>query len=209
MRLLFFSFIAKNRRVGSVVSVPTSRSDGREFEPNIRSQPARLGETVEQQVYAGSLMGSSRKIPCTRFVHRLAFCSVFLSHPLPRSFRFLALLVFPHGLEEDSLLCPVRTLSFYLGMTVGLVRRSSALFISPSLSTRVISRNALSFLLRKVLSSAGAVSSSKGKSVCAHSIEEFPPRFLFCELVGLKGAGFLDLESLGPFVAAGSVVSPP
>ena len=36
-----------------MVSVPISRSDGREFEPNTRSQPARLGEMVEQQDYAG------------------------------------------------------------------------------------------------------------------------------------------------------------
>ena len=41
------------RRNGSVVFVPTSRSDGREFEPSTRPQPARLGETVEQQDYAG------------------------------------------------------------------------------------------------------------------------------------------------------------
>ena len=36
-----------------MVSVPTFHSDGYEFEPNTWSQPARLGETVEQQDYAG------------------------------------------------------------------------------------------------------------------------------------------------------------
>ena len=39
--------------VGSVVFVPTSRTDGREFEPSSWSQPACLGEEVEQQGYAG------------------------------------------------------------------------------------------------------------------------------------------------------------
>ena len=41
-----------NRWDGSVVFVP-SCSDGREFEPSTRSQPARLGEMVEQQDYVG------------------------------------------------------------------------------------------------------------------------------------------------------------
>ena len=122
-----------------------------------------------------------------------------LSHPLARSFRFLALLDFAHGLEEGSLLCPVRVLSFYRCMTKGLVRRSSALFVFASHSTRAISRNALSFFLLEVLSGAGAVSSSEGKSVRAHSIRGVSNFFFFFfffsrELVGLQGAGFLDLE---------------
>ena len=40
-------------RDGSVVSVPTSHSDGRELEPSTQSQPACLGEKVEQQDSAG------------------------------------------------------------------------------------------------------------------------------------------------------------
>ena len=46
-------YIQDHRWDGSMVFVPTSHSDGREFEPSIRSQPARLGEKVEQQDYAG------------------------------------------------------------------------------------------------------------------------------------------------------------
>ena len=38
---------------GSVVFVPTSRTDGHEFEPSTRSPPARLGEKVEQWDFAG------------------------------------------------------------------------------------------------------------------------------------------------------------
>ena len=128
-----------------MVSVSTLRSDGCEFEPNTQSQPAHLGETVEQQDYVGSRRAVLGKFSCTRFVHRLSFCSVSLSHPFPRSFRFLALLDFAHGLEEGSLLCPVRALSFNLCMTEGLVRRSSALVVSPSRSARVISRNSFLF----------------------------------------------------------------
>ena len=36
-----------------MVFVPTSHSDGCEFEPSTQSQPARPGEKVEQQDYAG------------------------------------------------------------------------------------------------------------------------------------------------------------
>ena len=52
-----------------MVFVPTSHSDGREFKPSTRSQPARLGGKVEQQ----DLKGSPWKIPCTRFAIRLTF----------------------------------------------------------------------------------------------------------------------------------------
>ena len=38
---------------GSVVFVPTPCTDGLEFDPSTRSQPARLGEMVEQQDYEG------------------------------------------------------------------------------------------------------------------------------------------------------------
>ena len=124
------------------------------------------------RVLNGTALG---KFPCTRFVHRLTYCSVSLSHPLPRSFCFLPLLDFAHGLEEGSLLCPVRALSFYLCMTEGHVRRSSALCVSP----RAISRNALSFFLREVLSGAGAISGTEGKSVRAHSITSVSTSFSF------------------------------
>ena len=64
-------------------------------------------------------------------------------------------------------------------MTEGLVRRSSAVFVSPSCSTRAVSRNALSFFLLEVLSGAGAVSSSDGKSVHAHGIRGVSTSFSF------------------------------
>ena len=154
---------------------------------------------------------------------------MFLSHPLPGSFRFPALLDFALGLEEGSLLCPVRALSFCLCMTEGFVRRSSALFVSPSRCTRAISRNAFSFFLRGVLLGAGAVSSYEGKSVCAHSISGFHLIFFFANWSVSKvldsstwrhdsvfssfllriSLVFEGLQSSGPFMAAGSVVSPP
>ena len=61
-------------------------------------------------------------------------------------------------------------LSIYLCRTRGLVWRSSALFVLPRCPTRVISKNALLFFLRKVISGAGALGDSEGQSLRAHSI---------------------------------------
>ena len=52
-----------SRRDGSVVFVPTSHTDGRDFEPSTRSQPVRLGEMVEQQDYAGPRRAVLGKFP--------------------------------------------------------------------------------------------------------------------------------------------------
>ena len=92
------------------------------------------------------------------------------SNPLPRSFWLKALSDFAHGLEEGSLLCPVRALHIYLRKTKGLARRSSALFVSPQVPSRAISKNALSFFLRYVIIGAGAADVVSESSVRAHSI---------------------------------------
>ena len=57
----------------SVVFVPTSRSDGREFKPGTRSQPAHLGETVEQQDYVGPQQAVLGKFPALGSSIKLTF----------------------------------------------------------------------------------------------------------------------------------------
>ena len=92
------------------------------------------------------------------------------SNPLRRSFRPKALSDLAHGLEEGSLLCPVRALRIYLRRTKGLARRSSALFVSPRIPLRAISKNAMLFFLLDVIIGAGAADLVSESSVRAHSI---------------------------------------
>ena len=103
------------------------------------------------------------------------------SNPLPRSFRLKALSDFADGLEEVSHLCPVRALRIYLRKTKGLARRSSALFVSPRVPSRDISKNALSFFLRDVITGAGAADVVSESSVRAHSIRGVATSVAFCE----------------------------
>ena len=72
--------------------------------------------------------------------------------PILRSFR-----VFAGDLEEGSLLCPVWALNIYLWRTSSVVVRASSLFVSPRSLSRPISKNAVSYFLREVISEAGAV----------------------------------------------------
>ena len=151
------------------------------------------------------------------------------SNPLPRSFRLKALSDFDHGLEEGSLLCPFRTLRIYLRKTKGLASRSS-LFVSPRVPSRAISKNTLSFFLRDVIIGAGAEDVVSESSVRAHSIRGVATSVAFLRNWSvskvleaatlrsnfvifsfyLKDVSYLfeDLRSLGPFVAAGSVLPP-
>ena len=151
-------------------------------------------------------------------------------NPLPRSFVIKSLADFAFGLEEGSLLCPVRALRIYLKRTKGLSRHSSGLFVSPRCPTRTISKNAISFFLREVISGAGAIRDSEGQSLRAHSIRGISASAAFMKNQSISKVleaatwrsnsvfssfYFKDISfslgewsSLGPFVAAGSVVSP-
>ena len=75
--------------------------------------------------------------------------------PVPRSFRVLSLREFAGDLEEGSLLCPVRALNIYLRRTSSVVVRASSLFVSPRSPSRPISKNAVSYFLREVISGWG------------------------------------------------------
>ena len=127
-------------------------------------------------------------------------------------------------------MCPVRALRIYLKRTKGLSRHSSGLFVSPRCPTRTISKNAISFFLREVISGAGAIRDSEGQSLRAHSIRGISTSAAFMKNQSISKVleaatwrsnsvfssfYFKDISfslgewsSLGPFVAAGSVVSP-
>ena len=125
-------------------------------------------------------------------------------------------------------MCPVRALQCYLQWTDGLASRLSSLFISPRRPSRAISKNALSFFLREVISGAGAVLEPSGTER-AHSIRGVSTSvsFLWNWSVSkvLQAATwksnsvfasfylndisyvFEGFCSLGPFVAAGQIVA--
>ena len=79
-----------------------------------------------------------------------------LSRTIPRSFLVRSLSDFAAGLDDDLLLCPVRALRIYLDRLSTLSPLRRRLFVSPSRPSRPLSKNAISFFLRDVISSAGA-----------------------------------------------------
>ena len=84
--------------------------------------------------------------------------------PLPLSFCVRSLVDFVGDLPEELLLCPVRALCLYLTRTASLSPRPRSLFVSPRFPSRALSKNALSFVLRDLISCASSSSSSAGGS---------------------------------------------
>ena len=72
--------------------------------------------------------------------------------PLPRSFPVRSLRDFVGSLPDELLLCPVRTLRLYLSRTASLPSRPRSCFVSPRAPSRSLSKNALSFFIREVIS---------------------------------------------------------
>ena len=88
---------------------------------------------------------------------------------LPRSFLVKSLSDFAKGLDDDLLLCPVRCLREYVRQTSGGVNRPRCLFVSPRNPSWVMSKNAISYFLREVITESGA-SKEPGVVPRAHSI---------------------------------------
>ena len=150
------------------------------------------------------------------------------SNPIPRTFLLKSLGDFAASLEEELLLCPVRALRTYLDRTRDLPRRPQSLFISPRFPSRAISKNALSFFLRELISGAGAVGEDGGRPPRAHSIRGVSTSVAFMrnwsvakvlEAATWKTNSvfasfylkdvqliFDSFRSLGAFVAAGQVI---
>ena len=95
-------------------------------------------------------------------------------NPLPRSFCVRSLKDFVGDLPDELLLCPVRALRSYLARTSSLSSRPRALFVSPRSPSRSLSKNALSFFLRNVISRAYSSSSSSASSSGSSSSASAP-----------------------------------
>ena len=182
----------------------------------------------------GELQALSRVVPSQGEDLILSYLPSFIAktetvnNPIPRSFVLKSLSGFAGNLEEGPLLCPVRALRVYLDRTKSLVHRPRSLFVSPKNSSRSISKNAISYFLRKVISESGALRGVEGSSPRAHSIRGVATSAAFLKNVGISRVleaatwrsnsvfslfYFKDIEyvlencrSLGPFVAAGAVL---
>ena len=82
-----------------------------------------------------------------------------VSNPLPRSVIVQSLVDFVGDLPER-VLCPVRAIRYLRRAARSLEFTPSRLFVSPSDPRRSMSKNAMSFFLRQLITESGAVSSS-------------------------------------------------
>ena len=145
-------------------------------------------------------------------------------NPLLRSFVVNSLDDFVVGLDEELLLCPVRSLREYLKQTSSFVDCSRRLFVSPRSPSHAMSKNGISYLLCEVNFESGACKVD-GAALRAHSIRGIATSSAFFKnwfvssvldaaswrsnsvftLFYIKVLQFVyeGLRSLGPFVAAG------
>ena len=106
---------------------------------------------------------------CLSYVPQFVAKLESLTRSIPRSFLVKSLSDFAAGLDDDLLLCPVWALRIYLDRLSSLSPLRHCLFLSPRRPTRPLSKNAVSFFLRDVISSAGASRSEVGR-IRAHDI---------------------------------------
>ena len=92
------------------------------------------------------------------------------TNPIPRTLILKSLVDFAANLEDELLLCPVRALNIYLEKTRGITSRPSTLFVSHSKPSRSISKNAISFFLRSLISGSVAPEGDGGLPPWVHSI---------------------------------------
>ena len=92
---------------------------------------------------------------CLSYIPQFVAKSESLSS-IPRSFLVKSLADFAAGLDIDLLLCPVRALRLYLLRARSLSPCRHRLFVSPRRLSRAMSKNAVSFFLREVISAAEA-----------------------------------------------------
>ena len=162
---------------------------------------------------------------CLSYVPQFVAKSESLTRSIPCSFLVKSSSDFAAGLDDDLLLCPVRALRVYLDRTRPLAPVRHHLFVSPHRPSRALSKNAVSFFLRDVITTAGAARPEVG-SVRAHDIRGVSTSVAFHRnwsvSVVLESATWRSssvfssfylrdiqheydgLHCLGPFVAAGS-----
>ena len=149
------------------------------------------------------------------------------SNPIPRYFLVKSIDDFAGDLEVERLLCPVRALRIYLERTASLSPRPRHLFVSPSRRLKPLSKNALSYFLRVLISGAVSPGVVEGPAPRAHSIRGVSTSLLFNRNWSVKDVlqaatwrsnsvfssfylrdvsfNMDGVYSLGPFVAAGQV----
>ena len=106
---------------------------------------------------------------CLSYVPQFVAKSESLTRSIPCSFLVKSLFDFAAGLDDDFLLCPVRVLRIYLDRLSSLSPLRHRLFVSPRRPTCPLSKNAVSFFLRDVISSAEASRPEVGR-IRAHDI---------------------------------------
>ena len=162
---------------------------------------------------------------CLSYVPQFVAKSESLTCSIPRSFLVKSLSDFAAGLDDDLFLCPVWALRVYLDRTHPLTPVRHRLFVSPSRPSRTLSKNAVSFFLRDVITAAGAARPELG-SVRTHDIRGVSTSVAFHRNWSVSAVLESDtwssssvfssfylrdiqhqydgLRSLGPFVATGS-----
>ena len=162
---------------------------------------------------------------CLSYIPQFVAKSESLTRSIPRSFLVKSLADFAAGLDDDLLLCLVRALRLYLPRARSLSPGRHRLFVSPRRPTRHLSKNALSFFLREVISAAGATRPQVG-SLRAHEVRSVSTSVAFHRNWSVSSVlesatwasssvfssfylrdiqhEYDGLLSLGPFVAAGS-----
>ena len=184
----------------------------------------------------GELQAISAKVAFLKKDRLLSYIPEFvaktesLSNPIPRFFTLKSLSEFVGDLKEELLLCPVRALDIYLKRTSPIPGRPRSLFVSPKRRSRALSKNAISYFLREVISGAGALVANEGPLPKAHSIRSVATSVAFhrnwsvakvLEAATWRSSSVFtsfylrdvaatlgDLSSLGPIVSAGQVVAP-
>ena len=162
---------------------------------------------------------------CLSYVPQFVAKSESLTRSIPRSFLVKSLSDFVAGLDDDLLLCPVRALRIYLDRIPSFSPLRHRLFVSPRRPTLPLSKNAVSFFLRDVISFAGASRPEVGR-LRAHDIRGVSTSVAFHRYWSVSAVlesatwssssvfssfylrdlqhEYDGLLSLGPFVAAGT-----
>ena len=165
---------------------------------------------------------------CLSYVLQFVAKSKLLIRSIPCSFLVKSLSDFAAGLD-DLLLCPVWALRIYLDRTNPLAPLHHSLFVSPCCPSRALSKNAVSFFLRDVITAAGAsrpeVGNVRAHDICGVSTSvafhrnwsvsavlesaTWSSSLVFSSFYLRDVQHYYDgLLSLGPFVAAGPSVLP-
>ena len=162
---------------------------------------------------------------CLAYIPQFVAKSESLTRSIPRSFLVKSLSDFAAGLDDDLLLCPVRALRIYLDRTASFAPLRHLLFVSPRRPLRSLSKNAVSFFLRDVISSAGAARPEVDR-IRAHDVRSVSTSVAFRRNWSVSAVldsatwssssvfssfylrdiqhEYDGLLSLGPFVAAGT-----